>query len=360
MNMFKHLKRKRSDAAGRKAVYTFIFGGYDDLKPPAVITPGWDYICFTDDPALRSDIWDVRLSPRGRADRQLENKKYAMKHMILFHQYLKGYDLSLSIGGQMELNCNLDDLMREHFRAGDDMMICRHPDRDCIYDEAEVCKAEGIDDRARIDAQIERYRAIGYPPHNGLYATGVIARWHQRANVRAMCRFWWEEYRRGSKRDQLSLNYAIWKSAPIKISVIDFAQQFDVKRNFKIWPHKSRFRLDGTNIKFATGDVSPPGGEPLTSPGADFVGYVDTANRYEISGWAADRNRLNTSIRVSLYDGDRLITTLLADEFRSDVGAYLGDNGLHGFTIPVPNCLKDGAAHYVSIKFETSKINLPV
>lgn len=354
MNIFKRLQRKRFDDV-RKAVYTFIFGDYDDLKSPAIITPGWDYICFTDDPSLRSDVWDVRLSARSRADRQLEHKKYAIKHIILFHQYLKGYDLSLSIGAQLELNCNLNDLMREHFRAGDDMMICQHPERDCIYDEAEVCKGWLLDDPARIDAQMQRYRAMEYPAHNGLYATGIIGRWHDRANVQAMCEFWWEEYRRGSRRDQLSLNYAIWKSAPVRISAVNFAQQFDDRRNFKLHPHKLRIRFEGTPIRFKTS-----GGEQLTSPGRDYIGYIDRADCYGICGWAADRNRLNISITVSLYDGDALITTILANQLRKDVGSYLGDNGAHGFTIPIPICLKDGADHSISIGYETGSINLAV
>jgi len=361
MNILKHIQRKRVDDAKRKAVYTFIFGDYDDLKSPTIITPGWDYICFTDDPTLRSDVWEVRLSPRGRSDRQLEQKKYAMKHMILFHRYLKGYDLSLSIGAQLELNCNLDDLMREHFQASDDMMICRHEERDCIYDEAEVCRALVLDQPERIDAQMHRYRAIGYPAHNGLYTTLIIARWHDRRNVRAMCDLWWEEYRRGSRRDQLSLNYAIWKSAPIRISAIDFAQQFVIKRNFNICPHKWRIRLDATHIELKTSDENlVSDGEPLNSPGTDYIGFVDSADCYAIRGWAADRNRLNTPISVSLYDGDTLITTLLASQPRSDVNTYLGDNGPHGFSIPIPASLRDEAAHTISIRFETSNINLTV
>ena len=361
MNSFKHIQRECIDDAKRKAVYTFIFGDYDDLKSPSIITPDWDYICFTDDATLRSDVWDVRLSPRDPADRQLENKKYAIKHMILFHQYLEGYNLSISIGAQLELNCNLDDLMREHFRAGDDMMICRHQERECVYDEAEVCKEWLLDDPARIDAQMRRYRAMGYPSHNGLYATGIIARWHDRANVRAMCEFWWEEYRCGSRRDQLSLNYAIWKSAPIKISAIDFIQQLDVKRNFKLCSHKSRIRFDGTHIKFKTSDINlSVDGAPLTSTGTDYIGHIDTADCYAIRGCASDRSRLNTSISVSLYDGETMITTLLADQLRSDVGAHLGDNGVHGFIIPIPTCLKNEVAHNISIRFETSNINLTV
>ena len=116
----------------RKAVYTFIIGNYDTLKTPTVITGGWDYICFTDSTALRSNCWDVRPSIRNPADLGLEDKKFAMKHMILFDDYLGDYDVSLSIGGQVEINCNLNEFLAEHFKPENDMMICRHPERDWI------------------------------------------------------------------------------------------------------------------------------------------------------------------------------------------------------------------------------------
>src|SRR5215472_2364503 len=115
-----HCRPARRQSGNRKAAYTFIFGDYDDLKAPSIITPGWDYICFTDDPTLRSDVWDVRLSARRRSYRRLEPKKFAMKHMILFHQFVNEYDLSLSVSANVELNCDLDSLMEEQFRASDD------------------------------------------------------------------------------------------------------------------------------------------------------------------------------------------------------------------------------------------------
>src|SRR2546430_11764790 len=89
-----------------------------------------------------------------------------------------------------------------------------------------------------------------------------------------------------------------------------------------------------------------------------YAGLVDGANCTSISGWAADRNRLNTSINVSLYDGATLITTVLANGSRPDVGSYLGDNGLHGFSIATPASLKNGMSHYLSLKYEVISTNL--
>ncbi|MFN2577944.1 MAG: glycosyltransferase domain-containing protein [Pyrinomonadaceae bacterium] len=343
--------------ARRKVVYTFIFGDYDDLKPPRILTPGWDYICFTDDPTLRSDIWDVRLSWRNETDKGLDDKRFATKHKILFHQYLSGYDLSLSIDAQLELNCDLDCLMRQHFRPDDDMMIC-YSEHGGVYDEAEAGKRRLTDHPARIDAHMQRYRTEGYPANTGLYMSGIIGRRHDRVNVQTMCNLWWDEYGRGSRRDQLSLVYAVWKSTPIKISALDYGEQFFKNRNFITHPHKRNFHFGGANIQF---DIpAKPRNARSRWRSRHYMGCVDLANCDTIFGWAVDRNRLNTSISVSLYDGAKMIATVPAELSRPDVAAYLGDNGMHGFAIPVPAGLKDNQAHQISVRFESTDIHLTV
>src|SRR5215471_1168876 len=95
------------------------------------------------------------------------------------------------------------------------------------------------------------------------------------------------------------------------------------------------------------------------SPGGpNYVGFVDGADCSTLRGWAADRNRLNTSINVQIYDGSTLISTVLANNSRPDVGAAIGDNGMHGFSIATPASLKNGISHTVHVKFETSATDL--
>ena len=178
----------------------------------------------------------MRLSERSAGERDLENKKFAMKHMIRFDEYVGDYDLSIAIGGQMHIQCDLDELCAEYFRPESDMMMLKHPWRDCIYREAAACKDAGKDDAGRIEAHMKRYREAGYPEHNGLYATGIVGRRHDRENVKAMCRLWFEELRRGSMRDQLSLNYALWRSPPIDISPIDW-ERFFKRRKITLHSH---------------------------------------------------------------------------------------------------------------------------
>jgi subtilisin family serine protease len=89
-----------------------------------------------------------------------------------------------------------------------------------------------------------------------------------------------------------------------------------------------------------------------------YEGFVDFASCDSIVGWAADRTSLNFPIFVSIYDGSTFVTSVVANGLRSDVGSYLGDNGLHGFAIPTPARFKDGQTHTLRVKFEDSAVNL--
>ncbi|MGH9762625.1 MAG: hypothetical protein ACREAC_17530, partial [Blastocatellia bacterium] len=61
---------------------------------------------------------------------------------------------------------------------------------------------------------------------------------------------------------------------------------------------------------------------------------------------------------VSVYDGSTLLVTVQAGGSRPDVGSFLSDNGMHGFSIPTPAALKTGTAHSVHLKFETGSTDL--
>lgn len=94
------------------------------------------------------------------------------------------------------------------------------------------------------------------------------------------------------------------------------------------------------------------------APDPVYEGFLDHVSCDSITGWAADRNRLNTSINVKIYDGSTLVSTVLARDLRSDVGNYLGDNGKHGFAIQLPSRFKNGQQHILRVRFEDSTTDL--
>src|SRR6266516_2436558 len=113
---------------------------------------------------------------------------------------------------------------------------------------------------------------------------------------------------------------------------------------------KSPLTLATVTVGVTTAGCATP--TPTPTPAAPiYEGWHDGADCSTIFGWAADRNRLNTSISVDIYDGVTFLATVLANQSRPDVCAYLGDNGLHGYSYPVPASLKNGQPHSITVKF---------
>ena len=110
----------------------------------------------------------------------------------------------------------------------------KHPQRDCVYLEAQACKYLKKDTSQFIDPQIQRYRAEGYPTHNGMVATGVLARKHT-PRVLEFCNAWWQELDKSSHRDQLSFNYTLENFKDLDVQFLSW----DIlKSHFKRLQHR--------------------------------------------------------------------------------------------------------------------------
>jgi len=122
-------------------------------------------------------------------------------------------------------------------------------------------------------------------------------------------------------------------------------------RNGHLHSVSVRFESSGTDLSSSPASLT-------CSPPPSYVGTLDHAGCDTLAGWGADRTRLNTPINLSFYDGATLLTTVLANQSRPDVGTFLGDNGLHGFSFTTPSELRDGSTHTLSVRFESSSTNL--
>jgi hypothetical protein len=87
----------------------------------------------------------------------------------------------------------------------------------------------------------------------------------------------------------------------------------------------------------------------------NYEGNLDAANCSIIGGWAADANQPNTPINVDIYDGNTLVTTTLANAYRSDLG-FVGY--YHAFTITTPASLKNNAYHYIIAMYGGTQLQL--
>lgn len=204
----------------KKCVFLSIMGDYDDLYEPTVITPGWDYICFTNNSKLKSKHWEVRFV---NDDEKLGNKKLSRSVWVLNHRYVGEYDISISTGGQMYPNCNLDNFIKKFLPVDEKVDMAMHDRgiRKGVYEEAAACKRKKKDIRKIIDKQMNFYRKEGLPDNTGILSSGIIIRKHNRPNVEEHCERWWEQIKRWSHRDQLSFNYVLWKYKLVNISCFD-------------------------------------------------------------------------------------------------------------------------------------------
>ena len=188
-------------------------GNYENLKKPLVVSEGWDYICFTDNPLLESDIWDMRIClPEYALEK--DPKRKAMIHMIEYYKLFdEVYDNIISLPAGTLIRSDLNKFMNEINLGEHDMAILNHPWRNCLYKEAEEVANTHLDHASVINKQVMKYKKDKYPSNNGLWATGIVVRNNQSANLKKACEIWATEYKQGSRRDQVSINYSFWKAA---------------------------------------------------------------------------------------------------------------------------------------------------
>jgi hypothetical protein len=224
----------------RNVVYTYLTGDYDTLKAPEVVTPGWDYLCFTDNTHLKSEVWELRPVP-GWCEVSADLKRKASLIKIAHYSVIdSAYAIAISMDASMAITGDLDEFVADIGFDGYDFMALKHLERNCVYKEARVVMERGLDYVNVINAHMQRYREAGYPQNNGLWAGEFSVRRNGSSSLRKACQVWFREYTSGSRRDQLSLNYSFWKSAalgsPVKVKCMD---RGSVLRKFRYGAHRS-------------------------------------------------------------------------------------------------------------------------
>lgn len=200
----------------RRVIYTAIFGGKDNLTEPKYIPDNFDFVCFTD-VDFKSDVWQVRKEEPTHQDPVRSAKRYK----ILPHKFLKDYDQSIWIDGNMlvrgDVNKLIDKYLYKNNIAFYDHARLPNDSRNCVYEESDILMkmfktGKYKDDPYLIKKQIEKYRKNGYPCKNGLISGMIILRNHNKKNIVTAMKDWWAEIEDNSRRDQLSFNYIAWKN----------------------------------------------------------------------------------------------------------------------------------------------------
>ena len=218
---------RRDALRGERVLYSAIAGGRDVARSAAAL-PNWRRVLYTDGPSAPG--WETRPIEASDTDPARTAKVFK----VLPHRFFPAAEYSLWIDGNIVPDCDLNGLV-DRYLTRCDIAVHRHPERRCIYDEADTCIALGLDSADVIGAQMDRYRRAGHPASAGLAALGVVLRRHT-ASVRTLNERWWREIQHGSRRDQLSFDVVARMTG---LSYATFESHYFEGPLFRYYPHAS-------------------------------------------------------------------------------------------------------------------------
>lgn len=190
------------------AVYTSITGGFENkLRTPLVsLSADVDLICFSECIGRAPYPWKL-LPPVWEHSDPRRTSRY---HKVNPHIVLPDYDYWLWMDGNQQLAESPEKLIGTYLPKGTNFASYKHPDRSTLQEELAACIKLDKDDQGLMESQIAHYAKEGYPDVDGLLETTVVLRrkCHETDSVNDD---WWDEIHRGSRRDQLSLPFVLWK-----------------------------------------------------------------------------------------------------------------------------------------------------
>lgn len=200
-------------------IQTAIFGNYDTPKPLILEDVCYSANLFSDGSFKNHEIgnlgWNFWPSPYFLGDNttsMLRAKYFKTRQPAAS---LRDDDVFIWLDGSMRIT--EPKLVEKCLQAlgDDDACFMKHPDRHCVYQEAEFSLRFPRYQNVGIERQLQEYSRLGMPEKWGLIATGFfvmrIIDW-----TRQLLADWWEECQHGSHQDQISLPFLLWRSKQTK------------------------------------------------------------------------------------------------------------------------------------------------
>ena len=200
---FRHARKPDN----RIVAFTAIVGNYDTLRVPRVLDPDVDYVCFSDTPRSDLGVFEIRPLPFHHID-PVRAARFVKTHPhLLFPDHDIAIWMDATIVIARDVKPLIDRLIKSDRPVGGIVHLRGHD----IYDEAYHCARSRKDDLVAIAAQVARYVAAGVPKGLAVPDSSFML-WNLRHPAAArILDSWWGEIASGSRRDQMSFNYALWR-----------------------------------------------------------------------------------------------------------------------------------------------------
>ena len=196
-------------------IYTIITGNYDSIKQPRAIEEGVEYVLFTNNPEIKdSGVWKVVQIPseqwQGRTEKE-NNILLSRKVKMLPHKYLpEGAEWSIYIDADMVIKRPLTELLN-NLHSETLFAAFRHSYCKNVQEEIEDLIAKNMVQPEQVHDQWNKYTEWGFRDDLGISENGLLIRKHNNQHVQSLMQLWWDEYKKGCLRDQVSLMPCMYK-----------------------------------------------------------------------------------------------------------------------------------------------------
>ncbi len=218
----------------KKLLYTIITGTYDHLNEIPNKMLGWDYICYTDNPNLTSDSWEIRLLEEST---DLDSVRKSRHYKINNHLIDQNYYVSIYIDANIKIRGNLDSFLIQALPKDAVFSVLLHPFSNSLEQELHSCIKAKKDDDAILRKQYNYYTTkCGFKDETPHINARLLIRKTGDKGIRQTMEVWFDQLLKWSRRDQMAFNYAYNKSSDLNLHYVPY---WIFRAYFKKLDHKN-------------------------------------------------------------------------------------------------------------------------
>lgn len=191
------------------AVYTSVIGNYDKICEEPFKSKYCDYFIISDK-KLSLHNWNyIDINEYYYNDDKTFLNRYAKLNP---HVFFKDYDYSIYIDGNIDVVSDISCFVNQ-ISSSTGIALHKHSARNCIYQEAKLCKLLKKGNLDNISRLLQKFRIDGFPEEFGLFECNVIVVDLKNKKSKEFLEEWWRYFvKYDCKRDQFFPPYILWKN----------------------------------------------------------------------------------------------------------------------------------------------------
>jgi hypothetical protein len=195
----------------RIAIYTVIFGNYDEVIEPECTPDNCDFFIVTDQTLSVNSKWKIISIDLEKYD-LLSKKNSERNRFFKMHPHLlfSEYKFSMYIDGNISVITDPTEFIHDINLYG--LSLHNHFRRKCVFNEIQLCIDSNKDAIVNLERHKEYLLSDEMPKNYGMLEASIIIREHNNVSCIKLMSEWWTEYSNFSKRDQISLPHILWKN----------------------------------------------------------------------------------------------------------------------------------------------------